>query len=201
MGATMPGSVVIPQRYGEAMVLYTSERVACVVDGAPPGKHGRLFIVEPGKTTKVPYEAGRFILDHLGYTGVVRVEEEETEEGTHYNLQKAREESESLLAAQDEKRFHQFVTDCVEDYVKRNKPVPQPPESILAVIHRRGYDLKKFGIVPIGWEDPEKNSRVAQLEEQVKKMGEMLAARTQSDLERENAELREKVLELQTKPE
>jgi hypothetical protein len=185
----MPGAVVIPQNYGESMVLYSSMPIAVVVDGARPGKKGRLFELEAGRSTKVPFEAGRFILDHLPYTGVVRVDEIETETGIEYNIQKAREESEAMLSEQDEKRFHQFVTDCVEDFIKRNKPVPQPPQPILDIIHRRGYDLKKYGIVPIGWEDPEKSSRVTQLEEQVGKLQEMLAASDRQALETRVREL------------
>ena len=36
-----------------------------------------------------------------------------------------------------------------------HKPVPPPDERTLRAIKRRGYDLKNFGIVPIGWEKPE----------------------------------------------
>lgn len=152
----LPGQAIIPMKFGEAMVLYTAgDRVEAVVDGAPVGKNGRLYIVEPNKPTKVPYEAGRFILDHLGYTGVVRVQETETDTGVDYDIKGAQEESIAKLEAADAAAFKRYISDAVEDFVKRNKPVPQPDERIMKIIKRRGYDLKQFGIVPIGWQKPE----------------------------------------------
>ena len=54
--------------------------------------------------------------------------------------------------------------------------MPQPPENILGVIQRRGYDLKKFGIKPIGWEEPEKDAQVKLLQEQLAAMKEQISA-------------------------
>jgi hypothetical protein len=147
------------------MRLYShSERVAATVDGAPPGPAGRLFIVEPGVVTKVPDEAGRFILAHLAYTGAVKVNEIESETGVQFDKEQAIEDSLHALEEQDQVRFQTYIQNMVKDYVERNRPVPPPSESILRLIERRGYDLKKFGIVPIGWEAPDKDERVAQLE-------------------------------------
>ena len=172
----MPGMAVIPTHYADHMVLYTAtERVEAVVDGAPVGKAGRLFIIEVGKPTRVPYEAGRFILEHLGYTGVVRVEETEDDSGVHYDVQKGKAESLAASAEQDDMRFRRYISDAVEDFVKRNKPVPEPPEPILRIIERRGYDLKRFGIVPIGWEEPDKDKRLADLEAQLAALQAKLA--------------------------
>ena len=155
MGATVPGVQVMAATYHDTMVLYTAtDEVRAVVDGARPGPNGRLFVVPPGKPTKVPYEAGRFILEHLGYTGVVRVLEQETETGVTWDVDAAREESLLKSEAEDTKRLQQYVTDSVEDYVKRNKPVPPPPDSIMKIIERRKFDLKRFGIRPIGFADP-----------------------------------------------
>lgn len=186
MGATMvlPGQAIIPRSYGERMVLFTAaDRVEAVVDGAPAGPRGRLFIIEPNKPTSVPYEAGRFILEHLSYTGVVRVEERQSvdEEGNvtgiAYEIEQAKKDSLVLSAQMDRSRFDQFVRDCVTDYIsnpKGAKPVPQPPEAIMRIIERRGYDLKKFGIVPIGWEEPEKDKRLTDLENLVKHLTSQL---------------------------
>jgi hypothetical protein len=165
--STMPGAVIIPKTFGQAMVLFTAgDRVEAVVDGAPAGPNGRLFIIEPNKAHKVPYEAGRFILEHLPYTGVVRVEETESDTGTTYDIEKAKQESLALLAQEDKRRFDQYVRDCVSDYIanpKGAKPVPAPSGPILAIIKRRGYDLKSYGIVPLGWETPDKDGGVTAL--------------------------------------
>lgn len=175
---TLPGAAVIPRHYGEAMVLYSAEEeVVVVVDGAPPdmyGHEGRKFTIKPGKPTKVPYEAGRFILDHFLYTGVVRVLETETESGVSYDVERAKRESAELLKAEDHSRFMRFVNDAVDDYIKRNKPVPPPSPAMLDIIKRRGYDLKKFGITPIGWEEPEKDARLEQMASEIKALKEML---------------------------
>src|SRR5579864_3413158 len=123
----IPGAAVVAAHYGEAVVLYSeAERVEAVVDGAPPQENGRLFIVEPGKPKKVPYEAARFILDHLGYTGVVRVDVVESDAGTKYDLVKAKAESLAKLEKADDMRFKVWLSGVIEDYVKRSKPVPQP---------------------------------------------------------------------------
>jgi len=151
--------------YTSTMVLYTAlDRVETVVDGAPPGPNGRLFIIPVNKPTKVPWEAGRFILDHLGYTGVVRVKEEETVDedgnviGLSYDVESAREESLTKGKEHDEMRFRRFVADMMADYVSRKDgkslAPPPPPESILRIIDRRGYKLQDYGIKPIGFEDP-----------------------------------------------
>lgn len=158
------------------MRLYShSERVAATVDGAPPGPAGRLFIVEPGVVTKVPDEAGRFILAHLAYTGVVKVDELESETGVKFDKEKAITDSLAALEEQDQVRFQTYIQNMVKDYVERNRPVPPPSESILRIIDRRGYDLKKFGIVPIGWEAPDKDERVVQLEEENKALKTAMA--------------------------
>jgi len=151
--------------YTSTMVLFTAmDPVETVVDGAPPGPRGRLFIVPVNKPTKVPHEAGRFILDHLGYTGVVRVNEEETldEEGNviglSYDVETARQESLAKGKEHDEIRFRRFVADMMADYVSRKDgkslAPPPPPDVILRVIERRGYKLQDYGIKPVGFEDP-----------------------------------------------
>jgi len=182
---TMPGAVVIPKNYGEAMVLYSAiERVAAVVDGAPVGKHGRLFIVEPETPVKVPYEAGRFILEHHAYQGVVRVEEEEVESGIHYNLEKAKAESLALTAQMDDQRFNQYVQDVVTDYLNQKKPAPRTPEVIQKIIQRRGFDLKRYGIFPLGERESANMEKVAALEAENKSKDEQLQT-----LQRQMAEL------------
>jgi hypothetical protein len=174
----LPGQTVIPRSYGERMVLYSAgDKVECVVDGAPVGPNGRLFIINTNKPQQVPYEAGRFILEHLSYTGVVRVNEKETDTGIEYDIDGAKAESLALLEVMDRTRFNQYVAGVVQDYVQNGKPVPQPAPSIMAIIERRGYDLKRFGIVPIGWEEPVKDDpRIADLQNQLAQMRALLAA-------------------------
>jgi len=183
-GMSLPGQSVIARNYGERMVLYTAaDKVEAVVDGAAPGKNGRLFIVEPNKPTQVPYEAGRFILEHLAYTGVVRVDEWEQKDddgnvtGITYDVDGAKVASLALSAAADKQRFDQYVRDCVSDYIanpKGAKPVPQPSPPILAIIERRGYDLRKYGITPIGWEEPDKDKKLADMQKQIDQMTALL---------------------------
>jgi hypothetical protein len=161
---TMPGAVVIAKHYGEAMILYSAvNRVAAVVDGAPVGDNGRLFIIEKGKAKKLPYEAGRFILDHYGYTGVVRVDEQETDTGTNYDMVKAKAESLALTEQQDDKRFQQYISDVVTDYLNQKKPAPKTPAAIQEIIDRRGYDLTKYGIFPLGQKETENQEKLAKL--------------------------------------
>lgn len=145
--------------YTSTMVLYTAmDEVRCVVDGAPPGPNGRLFIVPPNKPTKVPYIAGKFILEHLAYTGVVRVEEVEEELGITYLVDEARESSLALGKEQDGLIWRQYISDMMDDYIARrdgkNKVPPPPPQRILNIINRRGYKLSDYGIKPLGFQDP-----------------------------------------------
>jgi hypothetical protein len=180
----LPGQTVIPKSYGERIVLYTAgDRVECVVDGAPVGPNGRLFIINPNKPQQVPYEAGRFILEHLAYTGVVRVNEHETDTGIEYDIEGAKKESLALLEAMDRQRYDQFCRDCVTDYIANPngaKPVPQPSPAIMAILQRRGWDLKSRGIVPIGWEEPKRDDpRVEDLQNQLVQLRAQLAAMTQ----------------------
>jgi hypothetical protein len=176
----LPGQTVIPKSYGERMVLFTSgDPVACVVDGAPAGPNGRLFKITPGKPQQVPYEAGRFILEHMSYTGVVRVDEKATDTGIEYDIDGAKAASLALLETMDQQIFNDYVSGVVTDYVQQKKPVPQPASRILAIIKRRGYDLKRFGIVPIGWEEPQKDDpRVEDLQNQLAQMRAQLAQLT-----------------------
>lgn len=162
--ATMPGASVSPYNYRSQMRLYSAvEKVEAVVDGAPPGPEGRKFTVEPGKVATVPWEAGRFILEHLAYTGVVRVDEVETDNGVLFDVDKAKAESERLLRHFDEQRYQRYIDDMVTDYMNQKKPVPRPPEAIMKIMQRRGYDPKKQGILPMGWEEPQ-NERMLELQ-------------------------------------
>lgn len=180
---TLPGQTVIPRSYGESMVLFTAgDPVCAVVDGAPAnwrGAEGRKFTIEPGKAKLVPYEAGRFILEHLSYTGVVRVNETETDSGIEYDIEGAKKESLALLETMDAQRFRQYVDGVVQDYImnpKGRKAVPEPPAPIKAIIKRRGYDLKSYGIVPLGWEEVQKDDpRVEDLQNQLAQLRKQLA--------------------------
>jgi hypothetical protein len=194
---TMPGAVVIPKNYGEAMVLYSAiERVAAVVDGAPVGKNGRLFIVEPEKPTKVPYEAGRFILEHYAYLGVVRVDELESETGVTYDVEKARTESLALTVQMDDQRFNQYVQDVVTDYLNQKKPAPKTPAVIQKIIERRGYDLKRYGIFPLGERESANMAKVEELEKGNKAKDEQIQA-----LQRQMADLATTVANLKSEEE
>src|SRR5215471_3904203 len=142
--------------YTEFVIMYTAcDEVCCTVDGAPPGKDGRKFTIPINKPVRVPWLAGKFMLDHYGYTGGVQVREiEQTDEdgnviGVTYDTESARAESLAKGVEQDQIRWQRFVTDMVEDFVKRSKTVPPPPEAIVKIIERRGYKMQDFGIKPI----------------------------------------------------
>lgn len=172
----LPGQVVIPKNYGTEVVVYSAAfGWQGVVDGAPPVNGSRLFTIEPQKAKKVPFEVWRFIDQHNPYSDVVAVSQVESDSGVTYDIEGARQESMAKGEAADLAAFKAYISAAVEDFVKRNKPVPQPPDNIMAIIERRGYDLKKFGIVPIGWEEPEKDARVAQLEQQMQQLKDQLA--------------------------
>lgn len=158
---TLPGMGGAAFRYHDYMILYTEgEEVCAVVDGAPPGPDGRKFTVSPGKAIKVPYEAGRFILDHLAYTGVVRVNETDKADGTgtEFDIAGAKAESLAKFAEEDARRWREYVQYCVEDKINNKKAVPATPDSIKRIIARRGYHLADFGIAPIGEQQPQDNA-------------------------------------------
>jgi hypothetical protein len=149
----LPGQIVQASHYQDYMILYTEgEAVECVVDGAPPGPNGRLFIVEPGKPVKVPWEAGRFILEHLAYTGVVRVNEVDKEDGTGtvYDIPAARAQSLVLFEHEDGRRWRDYVEYCIMDKMNNKKAVPATPDTIKRLMARRNYRLSDYGIAPVG---------------------------------------------------
>lgn len=178
--STMPGAVVTAQHYHDYMILYTEgESVQAVVDGAPPGPNGRLFTVETGKAIKVPYEAGRFILDHLAYTGVVRVKETDKPDGTgtEFDLVTARAESLAKFEEEDARRWRDYVEYCLTDKLDKRKAIPATPDSIKRIIARRGYRPSDFGIAPVGEAQP-KDKAVEELTALVKAQESQIAALT-----------------------
>jgi hypothetical protein len=151
--------------YTEFVIMYTAcDEVCCTVDGAPPGKDGRKFTVPVGKPVKVPWLAGKFMLDHFQYTGVVQVMEHEQLDddgnviGVSYDVEDARVRSLELGREQDEVRFMRWVSDMTQDYVNRadgkQKVPPPPPDCIKRIIERRNYKMQDYGIKPIGFRDP-----------------------------------------------
>jgi hypothetical protein len=172
----LPGQTVIPRGWGESMVLYSEDGCAAVVDGAPPGINGRLYKIPAGKPIKVPFEVGRHLLnmDQFPYLDVVRVSETETEAGITYDTEGAKQASLERSSQADDMMFKRYVSDCVEDFVKKNKPVPQPSDRILQILKRRAYRLEDYGIFPIGWKRPV-DEQVAGLQSQLKEMQDKMA--------------------------
>lgn len=158
-----------PPDYRDYVWLYTEgETVCAVVDGAPPGPEGRKFTIEPGKAKKVPWEAGRFLLEHLAYTGVVRVRETDREDGTGTDLDidAAKAESAEKLVGEDERRWQEYVRYCIDDKINNKRVVPPTPDSIKRIMARRGYRLADFGIQPVGEAAPVDN-RIAALQKEL----------------------------------
>lgn len=196
--ATLPGAPITPLNYGNDAYVYSAALGwEGVVDGAPvrpaiKNKRGdlvgggRLFVIEPGKPQRVPAEVWRFINEHYPYSDVVQVRETETETGITFDLEAAKVESMQKGEAADLSCFKAYIGAAVEDYVKRDKPVPQPPPNVMAAIERRGYNLKRFGIVPIGWEEPEKDKRLAELEATVKLLTDKLSQAVGDPVEKES---------------
>jgi len=128
-----------------------------VVDGAPVGENGRIWgCPEADKAFKVPFEAARFLLDHLAYSGVVRVDEINRPDGTgtDLDLKKARAESLARFEAEDARRWREYVEYCLTDKMDKKKAIPPTPDSIKRIMDRRGYRASDFGILPIGEQGP-----------------------------------------------
>lgn len=184
MATTLPGQIVQAQNYNSYMILYTEgEEAVAVVDGAPPGPEGRKFTIPTGKAVKVPFEAGRFLLEHLSYTGVVRVNETEKADGTgtEFDIAGAKVASLALFASQDERRWREYVEYCINDKINNKRVVPATPDTIKRLIARRGYRLTDYGIAPVGEPQPMDTDVAAlqaqnlQLQAQLKEQGEKLA--------------------------
>lgn len=177
---TLPGQIVTAQRYHDYMWLYTEGEPVCqTVDGAPPdgpGGLGRKYTVMPGKAQKVPYEVGRFFLEHLAYTGVVRVNETTREDGTGTDLDIASAKAESLAKFEEEdgRRWREYVEYCITDKINNKKAVPATPDAVKAIIARRGYRLADFGIAPVGEATPRDKAMEA-LQKQVAELSARLA--------------------------
>jgi hypothetical protein len=193
----LPGQLVQATHYRDYMILYTEgEPAECVVDGAPPGPNGRLFTVEPGKPVKVPWEAGRFILEHLAYTGVVRVNEVDNPDGTgtSYDIPTARTESLALFEREDGRRWKDYVEYCIMDKMNNKKAVPATPDTIKRLMVRRNYRLSDYGIAPVGEIQPmdsglatlkaENASLQVQLKEQGEKLNKLLRMLGEEDEKR-----------------
>lgn len=172
--ATIPDAISSAVQYGQTVLLYSEERLEVGgVYGAPPGPHGYCWVIEAGKPVRVPVEVRRYIQDHLPNSGVVEVPVSESKDefgnviGTKFDLPSAKAASQKKLAEGDDAAFRQWLSNTIEDFVKRSKPVPQPPDHIMTIIQRRGYDLKKYGIVPIGWAEKDKVDELQALRDEI----------------------------------
>lgn len=177
--ATLPGVPVTASRYHDYMILYTvGEGCSAVVDGAPPGPMGRLFTVPPHIATKVPYEAGRFLLQHKAYTGVVRVNETEKEDGsgTLRDIDTAKAESAALLHTEDARRWRDYITYIIEDKLNNKKVVPPTPDAILSVMERNpDFRLEHYGINIQGQAPASASGDVAELKKLVQAQAKQIA--------------------------
>lgn len=201
--STLPGQPVRPSNYGQTAIVYSAvESVSAIVDGAQPttedGHQGRLFNVPAGKPVRVPEEAARFFMDHFGYTGIVRVREIRSEEGVRYDVKGAHAESLAKLKEADERVFKAWLASVIEDYVKRNKPVPPPDERIARLMARRKYELADYGITPIGYREKVVSSELEEMKAQIANLSSAKNNEIES-LKAKNAEL-EKMLEKLTQP-
>lgn len=182
-GTTIYAPGVRPPDYRDYMWLYTEgEEVNCVVDGAPVGPTGRLFTVRPKKAVRVPWEAGRFILEHLPYTGVVRVNEVDREDGTgtDLDLPAAKVESLARFQSEDERRWRDYVQYVITDKIDNKRVIPPPPDAIRRIMDRRGFRLEDFGINVPGVESASRtsNAQMAALKEQNDSLQGQVAALT-----------------------
>jgi len=177
-----------PPNYRDYVYLYTvGERCEAVVDGAPVGPLGRLFIVEPNKAVRVPWAAAEWISRHMSYTGVVMVNEVEKRDdqgevtGTQLDIDKAKTESAALLEDSDRRRWRDYVQYVIDDKLNNKRVVPPPPDSIRHIMERRGYRLEDFGISIPGAMTPAAESRAAEnaQNDQIKILTEQLARQTE----------------------
>ena len=188
--ATLPGSIVSARGYGDYMWIITfGEPHVTVVDGARPGPRGRVYgCDEVGKAIKVPAEAGRFLVEHCGFSGVVQVEEVTRPDGTgtDLNLRQAKEDSEAQFKKGDEDRWQQYMG-YVMWMLEQKRIVPPPPEGIVNLMKRRGYRLKDYNIDIMGQAgQPGSGSEIAELKALVKIQAEQMS--NLQDLVRKQAE-------------
>lgn len=154
-------------------------KVAMTVDGAPPGPLGRLFIVPSKEVVEVPDIAGRALIEHLAYLGVVKVDTIKTRAGLEFDIKKAEGESATLLETSDRIRFQEFVMSTIQDQVSRGKVVPPPSAGILDIMTRRGYKLDDYGIKPMGTEEAKRavesnHAEVAALKVEIDSLRDMI---------------------------
>lgn len=126
--------------------------VAMVVNGAPPGPLGRLFVCPPNEVTEVPDIAGREMIIHLSHYGVVAVKTTKTRQGIEFDEMTAKSESLQILEGEDRNRFMTYINSAIEDRVSKGKIVPPPPPGMVDIMHRRGWKVEDYGIRPIGME-------------------------------------------------
>ena len=177
--ATVPGSIVSARGYGDYMWIITfGEPHVTVVDGARPGPRGRVYgCDEIGKAIKVPAEAGRFLTEHCAYTGIVQVQEIDRPDGTgtDLNITAAREESEAKFKQGDEDRWQQYMG-YVMWMMEQKRIIPPPPPGIAALMERRKYRLKDYGIDIMGQAgQPSSGNEIAELKALVKALTEQVA--------------------------
>lgn len=180
-------AVTSAQQYGQTVLLYSEEQLEVGgVYGAPPGPSGYCWTIPAGKPVRVPYEVKRYIAEHLPNSGVVEVTVSETRDefgnvtGTKFDLPSAKAASQRKLAEGDDNAFRTWLSNTIEDFVKRSKPVPEPPEHIMTILQRRGYDLKKYGITPVGWAEREKADSMQEMRNEIAQLRRALAEQAAS---------------------
>lgn len=140
------------------------EVVAMVVDGAPPGPLGRLFVVPPNEVVEVPDIAGNELIHHKGYLGVVRVNVIKSKTGIEYDIEQAVRDSSAAIEEADLRRWEQYVASLIEDRVSKQKAVPPPPQSMREIMARRGWTLESYGIKPMGTAEQNQSAAMTALQ-------------------------------------
>jgi hypothetical protein len=141
--------------------------VAMVVDGAPVGENGRLFIVPPEEVVEVNDIAGRELISKMPHYGVVEVHTKRTKTSMEFLLDDAREASDRLIEVHDKLRFEGFIDGQVTDRTSKGKVSQAPPPEIREIMHRRNYTLEAYGLNAVGQKEQKHTDREKELQHEL----------------------------------
>lgn len=130
-------------------------RVPYVVDEHVPEREGTglgSMRAQDDRPVNIPFITEK-IVEHLWYCGVVHVCSERTPYGTDQiterTVEEAMREAELALLDADQKTFEEYRS-IQEERAVAGRPPLVPTGRYKAVIERRGIDIRKYGINPVG---------------------------------------------------
>src|SRR5277367_1717512 len=141
--------------------------VAMVVDGAPVGDNGRLFIVPPEEVVEMNDIAAKELISKMAHYGVVEVQTKRTKTSLDFDIESAREASLALIEVNDKLRFEGFIEGQVTDRTGRGKVAQAPPPEVREIMRRRGYTLEAYGLNVVGQQEKKHTDRELELQKEL----------------------------------